>query len=730
MAKANKLNVTELDFQQIKSNLKNFLKSQSEFTDFNFDGSGLNVLLDVLAYNTHYNALNAHYSLNEAFLDSAQIRGNIVARAKQLGYIPRSILSPRATVSLVVTAGTDQNSTAAGTLTLPRGTKFQTNVQGQSFTYILKDATSASYTPASGATNGTYNFSSLELVEGELRSLKYRVDNDIESQKFQLSDSNADTSTLRVRVQENENSELFDLYTQFESLKDVDSTTKVYYLQENTSGFYEIYFGDGVNGFKPSNNNIVTLDYVVTSGPDSNNAAFANNALQDTLSDGTNTYPNTSTGGSTLVTTINQSSGGTAQETNESVRFNAPLAFATQNRAVTSDDYATIIKNGFANIQAISTWGGEDNDPVDFGSAYISIKPLTGNLLTDDEKTQIKSLLKGKNVVSVVPEIVDLEETLLELDVFVKYNPNLTDRTSAEVQSVVNDTISDYDFNQLNRFDGVFRHSEILGQIVNSEPSITSANVRPRMFQNITPNISAVITFDGSSSSVVSLANNTITLSVSEAANFADGDKITYVVPTGTAIGNLVDGREYFVRDKTTTSLKLSETLGGNPVSLGALGSVAGHQLKASTADNNFTLTFAEPFFNTGNSTNFILSSSKFRLNTDPNTDVQFGDIPIAGSANRQVIIYKVVDGVNTTVIDDAGTLDISNGKITLKGFVPNAATPIRLTVVPNTLDIAPVRNQLLNIDQSRIETVVEVDTVAVSGTSGTIDYNTNRRIK
>ncbi len=730
MAKSNKLNVTELDFDQIKSNLKNFLKSQSEFTDFNFEGSGLNVLLDVLAYNTHYNAINAHYSLNEAFLDSAQIRGNIVARAKQLGYIPRSILSPRATISLVVTAGTDQDATAAGQLTLPRGTKFNTNVQGQAFTYVLKDATSASYVPANGGTNGSYTFSSLEVVEGELRTLKYRVDNDIESQKFQLSDSDADTSTLRVRVQENENSEVFDSYVQFESLKDVDSTTKVYYIQENTSGFYEIYFGDGVNGFKPSNNNIVTLDYVTTSGPDSNNASFDANALQDTLSDGVNTYPNTGTGGSTAVTTINQSAGGTAQETNESIRFNAPLAFATQNRAVTSDDYATIIKSNFANIKAISTWGGEDNDPVDFGSAYISIKPLTGNVLTDSEKTQIKSLLKGKNVVSVVPEIVDLEETLLELDVFVKFNPNLTDRTSAEVESVVNDAISDYDFNQLNKFDGVFRHSEILGQIVNSEPSITSANIRPRMFQNITPNISAVITFDGSSNSVVDLTNNKITLSVSEAANFADGDEITYIVPNGTEIGNLVNGRKYFVRDKTTTSLKLAETLGGNPISFGALASASGHQLKASKADNNFTLSFAEGFFNSGQSTKFILDSSAFRLNTDPNTDVFFGDVPIPGSSDRQIIIYKVVAGQNITVIGDAGLLNVSKGVITLKGFVPTSTNQIRITVVPVSLDIAPVRNQLLNIDQARIATTIEIDTVAVSGTSGTIDYNTTTRIK
>ena len=726
MAANTYLKVTEVDFADIKSNLKTYLKSQTQFNDYDFDGSNMSVLLDVLAYNTHYNAINAHYSLNEAFLDSAQIRGNIVARAKQLGYVPRSILSPRANVSLVVTPGTDQIDTAAGILTLPRGTKFQTNVQGETFNYVLKDATDAKLE------NAKYTYSNLEIVEGELRTLKYRVDNDIESQKFQLSDSNADTSTLRVRVQQNENSEVFDLYTQFESLKDVDATTKVYFIQENTSGFYEIYFGDGVNGFKPSNNNIVTLDYVTTKGPDSNNATFLSNALQDTLTDGTNNYPNTATGGSVITTTTTVSAGGTERETNESVRFNAPLAFATQGRAVTADDYATIIKSSFANIKAISTWGGEDNDPVDFGSAYISVKPLTGNLLTAAEKTQILSLLKGKNVVSVVPEIVDLEETLIELDVFLKYNPNLTDRTAAEVQTVVSDIIEDYDFNYLNKFDGVFRHSEILGQIVNSEPSITSANVRPRMFQNITPNTSASISFDGSSGSVISLANDTITLSAAAFANFANGDEVTYVVPSGTAIGNLVDGRKYFVRDKDVSAktLKLSETLNGNPINFGALGSASGHLLKGLKANNNFTLNFVEPFLNQGDSSKFILSSSKFNLNTDPNTDVFFGYVPIEGSTNRQVIVYKIVNGVNITVISDAGTLDVNKGQVILKDFVPNSANTIRVTVVPNTLDLAPVRNQLMKIDTSRLTSVVEVDTVAVSGTSGTIDYTTNSRIK
>ena len=721
MAKINKLNVTELDFDQIKQNLKNFLKSQSEFTDFNFDGSGLNVLLDVLAYNTHYNALNAHYSLNEAFLDSAQIRGNIVARAKQLGYIPRSVLSPRAKVSLSVSIASDQESTATGVLTLPRGTKFQTSVDGTTFNYLVKDAVSAEISGASGSKK--YIFDEIDLVEGELRTLKYRVDNDIETQKFQLSDINADTSTLRVRVQENENSVAFDLYTQFETLKDVDATTKVYYLQENTSGFFEVYFGDGVNGFRPSNDNIVTLDYVTTSGDESNNATTF--TLVDTPNDGANSYLNRAT---TLIT---KSAGGIDAETIESVRFNAPLAFATQNRAVTSDDYATIIKNGFPNIKAISTWGGEDNDPVDFGSAYISIKPLTGNLLTDAEKIQIKSLLKGKNVVSVVPEIVDLEQTSIELDVFIKYNPNLTDRTSAEVKSVVSDTISDYDFNQLNKFDGVFRHSEILGQIVNSEPSITSANVRPRMFQEIVPNISASISFDGSSNSVVDKDNDTIILSTTNAANFANGDKVTYILSNGTAIGGLINNREYFVRDKTTTSIKLAETLNGNPVNLTTRGSQSdGHALKATIADNNFTLTFAEPFFQTGDSTDFILSSSQFFLATDPLTPVFFGDKPISGSTDRKIFIYKIVDGENVVVVGDAGTLDLINGKINLSGFVPSTNAVIRLTVVPDSLDLAPVRNQILRIDPARVTTDIEVDTVAVSGTSGTIDYNTTKRIK
>ena len=611
---ATNLNVTELDFADIKNNLKNFLKQQSEFSDYDFDGSGLNVLLDVLAYNTHYNAMNAHYSLNESFLDSAQIRGNVVTRAKLLGYTPRSVLSPRATVNIVVNIA-GEIGTIPTELTLNRGTKLNTIVGGEEFEYVVLETQQA-------ILSGTlYTFTNVPIAEGNIRELKYRVDNDIENQKFQLSDYNSDTSTLRVRVQSNEESSNFEIYTPFETLRGLDSTSKVYYLQENPSGYYEIYFGDGVTGFKPSNNNIVTIDYVITEGEESNGA----NSF--------NMVDNIGGFGSITVTTVTNAIGGVEAETMESIRFNAPLTFIAQNRAVTSDDYASIIKKEFSNIDSISTWGGEDNDPPDYGKVYIAIKPLLAETRTTAEKTDITgAILKGKNVVSITPEIVDPNFTYLELDVNFKYNPNLTDRSSVELQSVVRDTIKDYNFNNLNKFDGVFRHSQLTRAIDSADPSILNTMVRPRMFQEITP------------------LNN---------------------------------------------------------------------------ADNNFSLTFSSPFYQSGVSTDFVLTSTAFKIN---NIDHFFGDEPIVGSTNRKVIVYKVVNDINVTVINEAGIIDVLKGTIILNSFRPDTTDKIKITVIPNSLDLAPKRDQLLSIDNNSVVIVPEVDTIAVAGSAGSINYTTTSR--
>lgn len=621
---ASNLNVTELDFGQIKQNLKNYLKTQSEFNDYNFEGSGLSTLLDVLSYNTHYNAMAAHFALNEAFLDSAQIRGNVVTRAKLLGYVPRSILAARAKVNIVIDV-TSEVGTLPVNLTMNRGTKLATSVAQQSYQYVTLSTQTASLV-TSGSTS-TYTFANVDIAQGYYKSLKYRVDNDIENQKFQLSDSDADTSTLRVRVQENEESTAFDIYTRFETLLGVTATSNVYYLQENAGNYYEIYFGDGVTGRKPTNNNIITLDYVYTTGDESNGANVF------TMSDSVGGF------GSSTVTTVTAAAGGAPQETSESIRFNAPLTFTSQNRAVTSDDYRAIIQREFTNISSISCWGGEDNDPPDYGKAYISIKPILAETLTQAEKDEITgTVLKGKNVVSITPEIVDPNYTYLELDVFFKYNPNLTDRTSVELTSVVRDTISDYNFNQLNKFDGVFRHSQITTLIDSSDPAIQNSTVRPYMFMNIIPSITEGV--------------------------------------------------------------------------------------------NNFSLKFTSPFYKSGSSTDFILTSTPFKLSYSSTIDHYFGDIPLTNSVNRQVIIYKIVDGTNVTVINDAGLIDPDKGTITLNSFTTYSADNIRITVTPDSLDLAPKRNQLIAIDPLRVNITPAVDTIAVSGSTGTINYTTPSRLR
>ena len=514
---ASNLNVTELDFDQIKQNLKNYLKTQSEFNDYNFEGSGLSTLLDVLSYNTHYNAMAAHFALNEAFLDSAQIRGNVVTRAKLLGYVPRSILAARAKVNIVIDV-TSEVGTLPDNLTMNRGTKLATSVAQQSYQYVTLSTQTASLVTSGGTS--TYTFANVDVAQGYYKSLKYRVDNDIENQKFQLSDSDADTSTLRVRVQENEESTAFDIYTRFETLLGVTATSNVYYLQENAGNYYEIYFGDGVTGRKPTNNNIITLDYVYTTGDESNGANVF------TMSDSVGGF------GSSTVTTVTAAAGGAPQETSESIRFNAPLTFTSQNRAVTSDDYRAIIQREFTNISSISCWGGEDNDPPDYGKAYISIKPILAETLTQAEKDDITgTILKGKNVVSITPEIVDL-------------------------------------------------------------------------------------------------------------------------------------------------------------------------------------------------------TSTPFKLSYSSTVDHYFGDIPLTNSVNRQVIVYKIVDGTNVTVINDAGLLDPDKGTITLNSFTTYSADNIRITVTPDSLDLAPKRNQLIAIDPLRVNITPAVDTIAVSGSTGTINYTTPSRLR
>jgi hypothetical protein len=628
---ASNLNVTELDFDQIKDNLKNFLKQQSEFNDYDFEGSGLSVLLDVLAYNTHYNAIAAHYSLNESFLDSAQIRGNVTTRAKMLGYVPRSILSPKAIINFTVDAS-QFSGPKPEILTLPRGTKFTSEVQGEVYEFISTGSQDAT------RENNIYNFTNIEIAQGTYKTMLYRVDNDIESQKFQIPDIDADMTTLRVRVQQNERSSAYQVYNRFESLLGVNEESLVYYLEENTTGKYDVYFGDGVMGNKPANNNVITLDYIYTDGVVANGASAFSFSGSLRRTDGQ--YSGMAFNGDGITysveSTTRNAAGGAERESIESIRFNAPLTFTAQNRAVTSEDYRSIILKSFPNISSISTWGGEDNNPPEFGKVFIAVNPLTEETLTEDEKAQIKdTILRGKSVVSIVPEIIDPNFTFLELDVFLKYNPNITDRTSIEIESLIADTISDYNFNNLNKFDGVFRYSQLLTLIDSADRSILNSIIRPYMFKYITAG--------------------------------TDPNK------------------------------------------------------------NGFELTFASPIFESGSSTDFTISSTSF---LEDGVQKFFGDIPIEGSSNRQVVVYRVSDGENIITQADVGIIEPSQGKLTINNFKCDSETKIKISVTPNSLDIAPKRDQLLNISSPFVRVTAEIDSISTAGSSGSINYSTTPRLR
>jgi hypothetical protein len=462
---SNKLTVSELDFDNIKTNLKTFLQGQSEFQDYDFEGSGFAVLIDLLAYNTHYLGFNANMLANEMYLDSADIRKNIVSLAKMLGYTPNSPRAPVADLSIRV----NNVPSTTTSLTLDKGTTFTTSVNNTSYQFV----TNQSYIIQ--PTAGVFNFSSVKLYEGTLVTFKYTVDTNDVDQKFIIPSDNADTSTLKVSIQTSASDTTTEVYSLATSLSELNDTSKVYFLQESENERYEIYFGDGILGKKPIDGNIIILEYIVT------NKTEANGASAFELSGDIGGFSNV-----TITTTSNAANGSEAQS-KESIRYNAPLQYTAQDRAVTSKDYETIVKSVYANAQSVSAWGGEDDETPQYGVVKIAIKPISGSSLTTSTKESIKTQLRKYNVVSVRPEIVDPETTSILLTSNVKFNAQTTSKDSETLKSNVISTLTNYNTNTLNQFDGVFRYSKIVGLIDNTDTSIVSNITTIKMRKDFTP---------------------------------------------------------------------------------------------------------------------------------------------------------------------------------------------------------------------------------------------------
>jgi len=464
---SNKLQVSDFDFDDIKANLKSFLQDQSEFQDYDFEGSGFAVLLDLLAYNTHYLGFNANMLANEMYLDSADVRKNIVSLAKMLGYTPTSPKSPTATVDILM----NNIPTTVATITMAKGTAFTTSVDGETYQFV----TNAVHTLT--PTNGVYKFSNIPLYEGTLVTFKYTADSTDVDQRFVIPSVSADTSTLKVSVQNSASDTTTSTYTLATGITSINATSKVYFLQEMEDGKFEVYFGDDVLGNKLDDGNIVILEYIVS------NKDEANGASSFTLSGSIGGYSDVT------LTTVSSAQGGAEAQTKESIRYNAPLQYSAQDRAVTTGDYETIVQSLYPNAQSVSAWGGEDDETPVYGVVKIAIKAASGSTLTNTTKTNLVTQLKKYNVASVRPEIVDPETTSILLTTNVKFDQNSANKTADTLKSDILTTLTNYNTNTLTQFDGVFRYSKVTGLIDNTDSSILSNITTLKIRKDFTPTL-------------------------------------------------------------------------------------------------------------------------------------------------------------------------------------------------------------------------------------------------
>ena len=460
-------NFSNLDFDQVKITLQDYLKSNSNFTDYDFEGSNLSTILDVLAYNTYITSYNANMITNEVFIDTATLRENVISLARNIGYVPRPRQAARATVSFFV--NTEGITPSPASLTLKKGpvAASQAPFGGQSFVFsILTDITVPVF-------NGIAEFNDVEVFEGTLLTQTFTYSSRVPNQKFILPNIGVDTDLITVSVRPNEASTTQTKYSSQNSLFDVKSDSKVYYLQEIEDERYQIFFGDGIFGKELEDGNFITIDYITSSGDSANglNSFNFSGRIQYTR----NAQSYTITSGISLMTTGVPASGGETIESVESVRKFAPRIYSSQNRAVTSNDYESLIPSRiYPETESISVFGGEDLVPPQFGKVFISIKPKTGDFLPNLIKEQIKLKLKKYAVAGIIPEILDLKYLYIEIDSKIYYNSNLAPSGEYVSTLVQQNTESYSESTELNRYGARFKYSKFLKVIDESDAAVTS----------------------------------------------------------------------------------------------------------------------------------------------------------------------------------------------------------------------------------------------------------------
>jgi len=477
--KSSQINATDLDFDAISDNIKQYLKGQEKFKDYDFEGSNLNVIIDMLAYAGHISGLNTNIAASELFLDSAQIRKNVVSRAKDLGFIPASekATSAQVEVKMINIRNADQTIPTANDMTMPRGHNFQTIYDGVSYNFV----NSSTVVPTRD--NTTFSFPTVDLVQGQYITDSFIFDSQIKNAKFVLSNARVDRAKLEVEVNSNG---LVSKYALSTDVSTITSASKVFYAQENEEGFIEIYFGDDVLGLGLKDGDLIKATYITVDD------VHADGAKIFSMADSLNGFA------TATITTLSDASGGAEKEDIESIKFKATKFYTSQNRLVTLNDYKAKVQEYYPNADAVAVWGGEDNDPPQYGKVFISLKPQNSDYLSEKEKVEVTKKLNQLNMLTVRPEIIDAEIVKILITTVFKYNDKETTLSKGEVETLVRNAIVNFDNTKLNNFDSIFRHSNLVKEIDDTNVSILSniTNVRLRKRKTIKLNYSEGLTIN------------------------------------------------------------------------------------------------------------------------------------------------------------------------------------------------------------------------------------------
>lgn len=690
MATANNaLKVTELDFFSIKQNLKEFMKNQDTFSDYDFEGSGLSVLLDVLAYNTAYNAFYLNMVANESFLDTSQMRGNMLSHAKAINYVPQSAHGATAKVNLRVVPTQAQDPTnSIQHIVLERFTKFVgIDKDGVHRPFVAMHSNDAVKVA------GAFNFANVVLKQGEVITLQFSADPANEQRRYEIPSANVDVDTIEVVVQESASNTWTEVYTQATDLTEIKSTSRVYFVEENENLNYTIYFGDNIIGKKPKNGSIISVTYLDTVGSRANNITKFN--ATDPI-------------GPFIISTpftVQPSYGGTDKENLDQIRYRAPHFYTAQNRAVTENDYESLILRDYNNIEAVSVWGGETNDPPVYGKVFLSLKTKGYYTLTELEKEMIKNELIGnRNVMTIIPEIIDPNYCFIQIRGKVTYNPSLTTKTANELKQIVKQAILDYNASELNTFKSTFKKSRLQYYIDICDNSITGSDLQIFLQQRVPIEFNKVrkYTIDfGAPIRKGSLVDKLFSFPEMIVADIDQTLRAVYLeeIPssfTGIDAVDIVDpgfGYDYvpeiIISGDGTDATAEAVVVNGRVVSI------------------NIT----NPGVNYTRATVSIIGGG----GQGAGKGVAKGTAVIAARHGTLRAYYYRTNGEKVVVLDKIGTVDYDTGRVVLNNITPlnNVENPfydreiLTISIPPESEIIPPLRNRILTIDALNAQSIL-----------------------